>query len=246
MSALVMGLVWEQPILDEFGRPEKYLLLAYADHADQNGNNIFPSVELISKKTGYEERSVQSITRKLEKLGYLVDRGMGPHGTNRFSIPLARTQGGAKITPHAMQKIAPEGIAPEGIAPEPSVVDVLVVVNADFGEICKAYEQEFGALTPMIADAIRDSVDTYPAEWIPEAMQIAVQANKRSWNYVEGILKNCKAKNLRPSLNRLEKLHANGNAGNSKRAGQSKPATARTTKYSDADRAAADAINQQR
>ena len=57
MSGLVMGLVWELPIEGEFGRAEKFILLAYADHSDQNGKNIFPSVDLISAKTGYPSLS---------------------------------------------------------------------------------------------------------------------------------------------------------------------------------------------
>jgi len=43
--------------------------------------------------------------------------------------------------------------------------------------IYQKYEREFGALTPMIADAIEDACKTYPAEWVPEAMEIAVKAN---------------------------------------------------------------------
>jgi len=225
MSGLVMGLVFEMPIDDQFGRPEKFILLAYADHADQNGRNIYPSVDLIAVKTGYRERAIQQITRNLETLGYLIPDGQGPHGTNRWCIPVKRTkEGGAKIAPPPMSKNAPEGNAPEGNAPEPSVVvkDLVVVVNADVAKISTAYEQEFGGLTPMIADAIQDAVTTYPPEWIPEAMQIAVAGNRRSWRYVEGILKNCKAKNIRPSLNRLEKTNGKNGTGNRQRAKQSK------------------------
>lgn len=118
MSGLVMGLVWEQSL----DRPEKYVLLAYADHADQNGGNVYPSVDLIVRKTGYSERAVQHITHNLEMAGYLVADGVGPNGTNRWKIPVVQAaDGGAKIAPRAVSKTAPEGIAPEGIAPEPSV-----------------------------------------------------------------------------------------------------------------------------
>ncbi len=82
--------------------------------------------------------------------------------------------------------------------------DSVVVVNSGLAEISKAYEKEFGALTPMIAEAIQDDVDTYSAEWVAEAMEIAVLNNKRSWKYVQGVLKQCKAKNVRPSLNKRE------------------------------------------
>jgi hypothetical protein len=36
---------------------------------------------------------------------------------------------------------------------------------------------------------LRDAENTYPAEWIEEAMKIAVQYNKRSWRYVESFLR---------------------------------------------------------
>jgi len=85
---------------------------------------------------------------------------------------------------------------------QPITTNIIVVVSA--GDVFKVYEQEIGVLTPLIADAIEDACDTYPIEWIPEAMSIAAKANKRSWKYIEGILKNCKAKGIRPSLNKLE------------------------------------------
>jgi hypothetical protein len=59
MSGLIMGLVWELPIAGDFGRAEKYVLLAYSDHSDQNGKNVYPSVDLVALKTGYQERAVQ-------------------------------------------------------------------------------------------------------------------------------------------------------------------------------------------
>jgi DnaD/phage-associated family protein len=189
-----MGLVWELPITDDFGRAEKYVLLAYADHADQNGKNIFPSIALISAKTGYEERSVQSITRTLETQGFLVPDGQGPHGTNRHCIPISRLpDGGAKISP-VVQKFAPEGIAPEEIAPEPSVeVKDSNTTTTGGGEIFKIFESEIGVLTPLIADAVQDALSIYPAGWIVDAIHEAALNNKRNWKYCEAILKRWKA-----------------------------------------------------
>jgi DNA replication protein len=51
------------------------------------------------------------------------------------------------------------------------------------------YEQNIGPLTPMLSDILRDAENTYPTSWIAEAMHIAVENNKRSWRYVEAILK---------------------------------------------------------
>jgi hypothetical protein len=139
MSGLVMGLAFELPITEDFGRGEKFVLLAYADNAQQDGRNVFPSIELICKKTGYSERQVQTITRKLATLGYLISDGVGPRGTNKWRIPVVHTQsGGAKIAPpqklhpieaekEAMSKTAPEETAPEETAPEETAPELKVV-----------------------------------------------------------------------------------------------------------------------
>ncbi len=50
------------------------------------------------------------------------------------------------------------------------------------------YEQNIGALTPMIADQLRDAEQEFPHEWIVEAIEIAVAQNARSWRYIQKIL----------------------------------------------------------
>ena len=56
------------------------------------------------------------------------------------------------------------------------------------------YEQNIGPLTPMIAETLRDAEAAYPAEWLGEALRIAVEKNARSWRYVEAILRSWKEK----------------------------------------------------
>lgn len=121
----------------------------------------------------------------------------------------------------------------------------LVVVNEDVKKIAAMYEEEFGAITALVADNIKDAVDTYPPDWIPEAMQIAVKGNKRSWAYVEGILKNCMLKKVRPSLNKSEANHGNGNSSNRSGAKQPKPARPNTPKV-EQDAGKLDEINRRR
>ncbi len=58
--------------------------------------------------------------------------------------------------------------------------------------IFKLYEANIGPLTPILADALRDAEKTYPAGWIEEALGEAVKRNKRSWKYVEAILRRWK------------------------------------------------------
>ena len=54
--------------------------------------------------------------------------------------------------------------------------------------IFKLYEENIGPLTPLIADALRDAEESYPEEWIGEAIRIAVANNVRRWNYIDRIL----------------------------------------------------------
>jgi len=50
------------------------------------------------------------------------------------------------------------------------------------------YEQNIGALTPLIADELRDAEQTYPLRWIEDAIKLAVANNVRKWRYVQSIL----------------------------------------------------------
>ncbi|NCF67518.1 MAG: DnaD domain protein [Chloroflexi bacterium] len=50
------------------------------------------------------------------------------------------------------------------------------------------YEQNIGALTPIIADELRDAEQNYPINWIEDAIKSAVENNVRRWRYVLAIL----------------------------------------------------------
>ena len=50
------------------------------------------------------------------------------------------------------------------------------------------YEQNIGALTPMIAEELREAEKNYPPRWIEEAIKLAVTNNVRRWRYVRTIL----------------------------------------------------------
>ena len=252
MSGLIVGLVFEMPITDEFTSEVKFTAAIYADHAWQDGTHAHPAVATVAKKTGYHERSVQRYVRVLETLKVLILDGRGPHGTNNYKFPLEQINGGSRLNVTfagggslpPRQPATGDTDSGDTDSGDTSVTrinqpDLVVVVNSD---IAKIYEREFGALTAMIADAIEDACTTYPIDWLPEAMEIAVKANKRSWSYVEGILKRCREKNIRPSLNKLENANGNNNSSHHKRAKSSGPKTPDHPVYTDADRQAAERV----
>ncbi|MCC6943761.1 MAG: hypothetical protein IT335_04230 [Thermomicrobiales bacterium] len=82
MSARVAGLVWQSSL----SRLDKYLMLALADHAHDDGSHVFPSVPMVAWKTMYEERQVRRRLREFEELGYLVRETEGMGGRGRSTL----------------------------------------------------------------------------------------------------------------------------------------------------------------
>jgi hypothetical protein len=82
MSGKVSGIVWDS----DLPQNDKYVLLSYADHADHEGKNMFPSAGLTAWKTGYSKRSVQRITKKLVAAGVLVPVGVVGKGAKKYYL----------------------------------------------------------------------------------------------------------------------------------------------------------------
>jgi DNA replication protein len=74
----------------------------------------------------------------------------------------------------------------------PSNASAVINAAKEKSNLFSLYEANIGALTPMIAETLRDAEKNYPSEWVGEAMKIAVQNNIRRWRYVEAILKSWK------------------------------------------------------
>lgn len=72
---------------------------------------------------------------------------------------------------------------------QPGGRDCPIALVVERPNIFTLYEQNIGALTPMISDQLRDAERDFSATWIEEAIRLAVERNKRSWRYVMGILK---------------------------------------------------------
>lgn len=68
------------------------------------------------------------------------------------------------------------------VAPAQAVADVRPHSLIDL------YEANFGPVTTLVAEAIAEAEQIYPAAWLPRAMKLAVAANVRRWSYVVAIL----------------------------------------------------------
>ncbi len=85
-------------------------------------------------------------------------------------------------------RAALEGIMHGDWRPALGREDVPVSLRVERPNIFVLYEQNIGSLTPLLADELKDAEQTYTLPWIEEAIQLAVQNNKRNWRYARAIL----------------------------------------------------------
>lgn len=87
-----MAAVWDLKL----SPAEKLVLLAYADHADHEGRNIYPALETVAEKTGYSRRQVIRITQALVSGQYLR---IAAHHYGRGRTVRYRLGKGVKMSP---------------------------------------------------------------------------------------------------------------------------------------------------
>ena len=107
--------------------------------------------------------------RKLERNGGSVDIYVPNTQEGRRAIAHLEAQGLSADVPADDEATA----APLGARPN----------------IFSLYEENVGMLTPIIADELKEAESTYPYGWIQEAFREAVVLNRRSWRYIEAIMK---------------------------------------------------------
>ena len=83
-------------------------------------------------------------------------------------------------TPEPQQPALPAAVAPA----------VSAIAPADWARVRAIYESDFGLFTSLLVERVQDALRQHSAEMVVLAMGRAVSANKRRWDYVEGILRN--------------------------------------------------------
>lgn len=164
-----MAWVWDQ----DMPTKEKFVLLAYADHADHEGGSIFPANATVAKKTGYSVRAIQRITRRLEESGFLIADGEnvgGRHRSNRWKIPI---YGGLKgdlsvmvskerVTKQRERVTEPPLKGDTAMSPESSLthqVQPSKEESVQFSEVVKIWEKSVGPITGGIAEELGSMAD---------------------------------------------------------------------------------------
>lgn len=164
MSVKIMGQVYDA----DLPRNEKSILLAYADHADHEGGNVYPSVGRVAWKTGYDERQVQRITKSLIKKKILIPDGQGKNRTNRYKIEVKNLPSRPDYNPRQNVTLDEMSPLPENEGGKMSPNDV-VNVTLEGGKmspessINRHLESKSVAKKPQCAPAKLDGLTVVPA-----------------------------------------------------------------------------------
>ncbi|MBZ0293925.1 MAG: helix-turn-helix domain-containing protein [Anaerolineae bacterium] len=142
MSIEITKQIWT---LKKLPSSQRLVLLAYAEHASNDGSGAYPSLQRVAKMTKFSVRHVQRLRDALIRGGHLVPDGVSAHGTRRFDVvinPEKRRKYGSNVTPpHPKWQSGwtsdPEGWTPESTEP----IQESVVVGIDSEESNK---QEIG------------------------------------------------------------------------------------------------------
>ncbi len=97
------------------------------------------------------------------------------------SLYFVNSEGGRRN----LLRVRSGALAPPGAAPSQS----LSPSSQRPGRPAEVYEQEIGALTPSVAEALAEAGGRYPQQWIVDALRLAAKSNARSWRYAEAILR---------------------------------------------------------
>jgi DnaD/phage-associated family protein len=69
-----------------------------------------------------------------------------------------------------------------------------------YGKLFALYESNIGMLTPIIVEKIKSAINDYPFDWIEQAIIKSTSLEKRSWGYVEGVLRGWKRDGMKTSV----------------------------------------------
>jgi len=98
VSAKIMGKAWDLALPHN----QLLVLLAMADHADHEGNNVYPSLGLVAWKTGYSEQQVRRVIRSLVSTGILSVVEKIPGRTIKYRIDTSKGKQKEEYTPTKM------------------------------------------------------------------------------------------------------------------------------------------------
>lgn len=167
------------PIIGEL--PHLKLLLYMFWYLEQQESNVryFTAKELASdpalvRMTGNEDQ-IRAALESLVELGAVLKTKVNENSSHYYFINGPQGRAAVDAIENGQWQDAAEQRKP-------------IHMREEQPNIFKLYEENIGAITPMMAEILKDDEAAYPNSWIKEAIEIAVTRNARNWKYVQAIL----------------------------------------------------------
>ena len=126
------------------------------------------------------EITLREALNKGEVMGALLHRNLKRNG-GAVDVYVPNTQEGRRAIMHLENLGLSANTHADG--------EVVAHTSEANPNIFALYEENVGLLTPIIAEELREAEVTYPYEWVKDAFRESVALNRRSWRYIEAILK---------------------------------------------------------
>lgn len=150
----------------------QYRYLTHADFAD--------NPELMQGLSNIGKNVLDTALEQAVEHGFLLagDVSLDNHQTKRLYF-MNTAKGRIAIQQLAAGNWQPDSNEQIEILPERPTVFTL-------------YEENIGALTPIIADHLKEAENDYSYEWIVDAIKLSIENNVRRWAYISAILERWK------------------------------------------------------
>ena len=143
------------------------------------------------------KHTVLDALERLHQKGYIKKRTSVENGIKR-SYYVAAQRGSAEIA-LGSAKTAPNNI-------KDNIEDILVIkdnggsdprLDADFGQIVRAFEENIGSFPPIMRDSLQRWREQFSTEMILLAIAEGAKNGAHRWNYIDSILRGWKKNNIR-------------------------------------------------
>ena len=208
-------------LLPRIERAEEMLVTLYFFYASAIGGCRRAPAFLTRRELAADATLARALANLCGDDGEALDRGLAL-ALERGSLLRVEARGDGRseelyllATPHnrlATQRLAGADLPLEEPLPP--------AAPAELPNIFALYEENIGAITPLIADDLKDAEERYPPQWIGAAFREAVSLNKRNWRYIHSILKRWEAEGpdyeeagRDPEADWLERRYARGKRG---------------------------------
>jgi DNA replication protein DnaD len=166
----------------------KFILLALADNANDEGEGSYPGVDTLCKKTGYSTATVCNALNALRHNGFTQLMGRSKFDTNNYTILAAKI-----LEFQWLKREDFSGYNPKILAAKtnPSVKpSVKPSINEDFKFIQNTMQQSNIGMNTQAAQLISEWMAEHEQAWIVKAIQ---DNPGKHQNYIDKILVNWKA-----------------------------------------------------